>query len=360
MTARARGSRHWVCNTNAEVNSVEIGRREYPLVINQPHNSPQSNAASYVQSARSAWLRYPYQQAADQLSYPAKALLIPVLKLLACPLSTLLSTSRLEHAVCLANHLISTNLYDDGCATDWQLITENLSTIYPQKPLLISNICPSVNPQLYQALLDSGWQMIPARRVYLCDPQQDAVWRHNHVKRDQRLLEDRQLEIVWHHQLNGADLPVLRDLFRQLFIHKHSGLNPDFSPDFFSFCLETGFLELLALRYQGRLVGVLGLYQQAGSDWITTPLIGYDTTLPKELGIYRRLMALLLQQARQRQLKLHYSSGAGQFKQARGGMPAIEYSAVYGRHLQNKTRFALSLLQQLLSHTVPPLLKKFA
>ncbi|MBR7784459.1 hypothetical protein KDM89_20195, partial [Undibacterium sp. LFS511W] len=86
------------------------------------------------------------------------------------------------------------------------------------------------------------------------------------------------------------------------------------------------------------------------------PLIGYDTQLPKELGIYRRLMALLLKLAKDKQMKLHYSSGAAQFKLARGGLPALEYTAVYSQHLPAVKKFSLSLFSRLLQRCAPTIL----
>jgi hypothetical protein len=136
-----------------------------------------------------------------------------------------------------------------------------------------------------------------------------------------------------------------------LFIDKHSQLNPDFTPAFFEFCLESGFLDLYALRYQGEVVGVLGLYARNG--WLTTPLIGYDTTLPQALGLYRRLMALLYRQAGERQLQLHLSSGADAFKRARGGLGHFEYTAIYADHLPRCRQLALAAFARTMNTLAP-------
>ena len=194
--------------------------------------------------------------------------------------------------------------------------------------------------------------------IYLCDPSEKQVWKRNHVKQDAKLLVNGDVEIVRQCELHLNDLTELRDVFRQLFIDKHSHLNPDFSPAFFELCLETTFLELIGLRWQGRWVGVLGLYIHPESGWLTTPLIGYDTGLPQELGLYRRLMAILLSEAKNRGCRLHYSSGASQFKRARGGVPALEYTAVYDQHLPTRQRKATSLLIKLFQQFAPTMLKR--
>ena len=354
LTARARNSQQWVDNTHCDVHTMHIDDHHYPVTL---QNSSQWTT-SYVVSARSTWLRYVRHEAMRQLSPRMAAMIRPLSGLLLCPLSALMSASRLDQAAIAANYMISTNLYPAWTQEQVQQITENLSTTYPQRPLMIRNICEAVCPDVFRHLQEEGWEMIPARLIYTCDPQETSVWKHNHVRQDARLLLDPQVEMVTHDAIRREDLAELRQVFRQLFIDKHSYLNPDFSDNFFELCLETRFLEFTALRYQGRWVGILGIYSHPASGWMTTPLIGYDTSLPQELGLYRRLMAILLNNAKSRQLKLHYSSGAGRFKQMRGGQPALEYTAVYARHLPKQTRVALHIFTQLLQKLAPGILKR--
>ena len=354
LTARARGSQQWVANTVCDVSSIEIHGRHYPVTL-QTQNDWQT---SYVVSPRSAWLRYARQEALRQLSPPLAALAKPLSSLLLCPLAGLMSASRLDQAAQVANYMMSTNLYQAWMPDEVRQLTEKLCATYPQRPLLIRNICAAVCPEIQQNLLRQGWEMIPARMIYTCDAQEKSVWKHNHVRQDARLLHDGQVELIPHHAIRREDLAPLRQVFRQLFIDKHSYLNPDFTDSFFELCLETQFLEFTGLRYQGRWAGIIGIYSHAASGWMTTPLIGYDTSLPQELGLYRRLMAILLGSARDQQLKLHYSSGAGQFKRARGGQPALEYSAVYTRHLPRPVHNAQRLFSRLLQQCAPAILKR--
>jgi len=256
----------------------------------------------------------------------------------------------------LGNALVSTNLYPTWHANELARATEAAVVAHPQRLLALRNVCEAVNPGLPGHLQALGWQLVPARSIYLCDPTQAELWRHNHVKRDQRLLDDGRVEVIGPEAITAEELPALRMRFRQLFIDKHSALNPDFSPAFFRFCLDSGWLDLYLLRAEGQPVGVLGLYARHG--WLTTPLIGYDVQAPATLGLYRRLMALLLRQARERGLKLHYSSGAGQFKQHRGGVVALEYTAVYDRHLRPVQRWRNAVGVRALQRWAPALLRQ--
>ena len=116
-------------------------------------------------------------------------------------------------------------------------------------------------------------------------------------------------------------------------------------------------LELHGLRSKGEIVGVLGLYEHTESHWLTTPLIGYDINVAQETGVYRCLMALLLQEAKNRNLRLHYSSGASQFKRARGGVPSLEYTAVFSQHLSPLKRLANRWFANSMKKFAPAILK---
>jgi hypothetical protein len=268
----------------------------------------------------------------------------------------MMRVSNLDRAAIIANHLLSTNLHPHWNADHLHQATPRLIKQFPRRPLMMRSICRAVDADLADGLEANGWRLIPARQIYLVDPRDAAVWRHNHLKRDRKLLLSSDLELVSPQQLRAEDLPTLRTLFRQLFLDKHCALNPDFTPAFFNHCLEHGFLDLFALRLDGRLVGVLGVLERNG--WATTPLIGYDLQLPQTLGLYRRLMALLFVEAQRRGCRLHLSSGAGTFKSARGGMPHMEYTAVYDRHLYPLQRRAIASFAGWMDRAVPWALSK--
>lgn len=345
--ARLSGGQHWVRNAACDVCCSDAGNP--PIPVTRLHTF--SAQDSYVASARSAWLRY----AQDEAQRKSRSL-GTLAQVAALPLSGLITAARLDEAAVINNWLISTNLHPDWQDSDLSLLTESVMARHCDSPLLLRNVSDAVNPGLAQRLAAQGWTLLPARQIYTCDPQDPAVWQSPNVKRDQKLLAQPELQLCGPDTLSADDLPALRRCFRALFIDKHSVLNPDFTDAFFALCLDKRFLELHALRLDGRIVGVIGFYQRYG--WLTTPLLGYDTTLPPELGLYRRLMALLLREAQARGLRLHYSSGAGAFKQHRGGVPALEYSAVFSGHLPGRQRLALGTLAGILQRMAGPILSR--
>lgn len=349
-----RSTSPWVANVDATVRTVEAGARRVPVLL----DGPRARRNSYVAGAHASWLDYaldealgrgtPWQQrVARTTAWPLRAVA-----------SAALHAAGFGACAWIDNPLFSTQLPAPGIAATVPAVDAWLRGNAVGRLGLWRNVCRDVDADLYAALRHAGWTLLPARRVYLCDPQDASLWKRNHVKRDQRLMRDGEAQWVEHAALRPDDLPALRACFRAVFIDKHSRWNPDFTPGFFERQLQRGPLELLALRVGGRPAGILGLYAQGG--WLTTPLIGYDTSAPPALGLYRRLMARLLHEARERGLRLHYSSGAGDFKANRGGEPVLEYTAAQPGTLPAARRALFSALSALLRRSVPPVLERFA
>ena len=77
---------------------------------------------------------------------------------------------------------------------------------------------------------------------------------------------------------------------------------------------------------------------------MTGALLGYDLGLPRKLGLYRLLFALLTAEAADAGLVLNLGGGSGRFKLLRGAMAAEEFDAVYDAHLPPHRRFSWTLL----------------
>ncbi|MOA00134.1 hypothetical protein D3C78_1194820 [compost metagenome] len=145
-------------------------------------------------------------------------------------------------------------------------------------------------------------------------------------------------------------------MYKLLYLDKYSYDNPQFDEAFISLAKQTGILTLYGLRKAGRLDAVMGYFSRNGV--MTTPLFGYDTTLPQSIGLYRMLSACLIRQSRENGHLLHESAGAAQFKRNRGAAADFEYSAVYDSHLPLRRRWCWSFLDRLLNGAGVPLMRK--
>ena len=81
---------------------------------------------------------------------------------------------------------------------------------------------------------------------------------------------------------------------------------------------------------------------------ISTPMLGYDTNLPQDMGLYRLLCAKLHSIAEERQRDINFSSGAGEFKKLRGAKAEIEYTAIYAKHLPFYKQITLKIVSSLI------------
>jgi hypothetical protein len=139
----------------------------------------------------------------------------------------------------------------------------------------------------------------------------------------------------------------MQKLFEALYITKHSKQNPQYSAKFIKHYYESGLLELYAFKDNGQIVAFIGVLEMY--DMLSTPMLGYDTSLPKELGLYRILCAKLHAIAQERKLDINFSSGAGEFKKARGADASLEYCALYCDDLPLYKKLAISVFARVLS-----------
>ncbi len=70
-------------------------------------------------------------------------------------------------------------------------------------------------------------------------------------------------------------------------------------------------------------------------------------------------MAAVLKYAANSGKRVNLSAGAAQFKRLRGGVPAIEYSAVLVSHLPKRRQRAVRVLRALTQRVGVPLMRRF-
>ena len=90
---------------------------------------------------------------------------------------------------------------------------------------------------------------------------------------------------------------------------------------------------------------------------LTTPIFGFDTEVPQKMGLYRLNNHVATQYALAQELNINMSAGAGQFKQHRGAVPYMEYSAVYVRHLPKAQQAAVHAARLLSQYIAAPMMQ---
>ncbi len=145
-------------------------------------------------------------------------------------------------------------------------------------------------------------------------------------------------------------------LYGLLYLDRYSTLNPQFTPAFIAMTHSTGLLRYSGLRdAAGQLVAIAGCLVRGGI--LTTPIVGYDTALPRAHGLYRLACVLLTQMAQSYGVRLNSSAGAAAFKRLRGAHGEIEYTAMFSGHLTAPRRAGIAAMEFLLNRLAVPLMQ---
>ena len=165
--------------------------------------------------------------------------------------------------------------------------------------------------------------MVPSRQVWYYTPDDPRLRQKRELRHDQRLLDRTTLV---RRALVPADANDVVPLYAQLYLGKYSRWNPELQVEGIRAQLASGGLSGEGFALDGVLVAV-ALYIDA-TGIMTTPVLGYDLTMPRALGLYRLLSMIILERGLERGLLVHASAGADEFKFLRGAKPALEYVAV--------------------------------
>lgn len=343
----------YIRNANTRLMALSVDGMILPVTVGDGEYGDNT----FVCSPYTHYVRYAKQELDRLPSRPLRACLSVLLN----GIGAGLRAARFDSCVMVNNWLLSTNLYPARFAGSHMRDTvRSLKREFPRHAIMLRSLTSSLHAPLLEACRQEGACLVPSRQVYILHPADPtghnakARWL---LKRDYALIERHGYTIDGPGQIRESDVPRIEELYGKLYLEKYSRFNPDFSGEYIRLALRDGILQLHGLRREGRLDAVLGFFGRDGV--MTTPLFGYDTALPQELGLYRMLSAALLELARENGYLLHESSGAAQFKRNRGARADIEYSAVFCDHLPRGTQLAWRSLSGLLTRVGIPVMRKY-
>lgn len=339
-----------VGNVSTQPGLVRLGEDLLPLTSNTNNLTD-----SWVCSTYNAIVTYPLEELRNIQSAVLRATLAGIIHAIAPGMRY----GRINRVVCINNWLLSTNLYPEIARDSLKTLTEMTCERHPDQAILFRSLNFRTNRPLIESLLSLGYLLAPSRQVYVFDGHHpDYLERHNTRIDLQRLKRSNDFIPVPHEEFTPQLDSRVRDLYDLLYLRKYSDHNPHFTERLISIWRRTGLVKLFGLKDRtGLLVGVVGTFAMHGV--LTAPLVGYDTSLPQSAGLYRMLMAHVLQQAADEKRLLNLSAGAAEFKRLRGGQPEIEYSAVYCHHLPLRQRIVWKSLTAVLEQVGARVLRKY-
>lgn len=347
------GAKTYISNVRTRLYALQVDDRVLPVTVNDAEHEN-----SYVCSFYAHYITY--------ATYELACLEMPIIeKLLAALLWNIghvLKWVQINKVVIVNNWLLSTNLYPELTDTQVRAITQCLVKAFPEHAIAFRSINAFTTSKLMAGLQQQGYRMVGSRQVYLYDPnngrlpQKRAARARKNISRDLSLLQASGYELISFTHLSGTDAAKMAALYGALYLQRYCDNNPQFNGRFMALAQRCRFLEVMALQKDGQIDGVVGFYELNGI--MTAPVLGYDTNLPKDLGLYRILSSSLVRVATQRHLISHKSSGVANFKRNRGFTGWIEYSAIFDRHLPIHRRSGWWLLKTVVDHVAIPLMKK--
>ena len=346
------GARPFMANVEAEMRAVVVDGAVLPLVL---VDAPPARPNAYVCSPTTHYVDYAQREVELELAdHPLLRRLLPPLLEAMRPL---LRWSQAERSVYVNNWLLSTNLYPALGGAALGELQHTLLAAFPDHSIVFRSLNAGLNGALILELERLGFQRVFSRQVYLLDPREGSFRRRNNYGHDRRLARRSPYRWLDAAAIPPSAAPRLCDLYGDLYLRKYSVYNPQFTPHYLAQALCERWLTISALALGDRIDGVLGFIEQHGV--ITAPLVGYDTALGDQAGLYRLLMLALTEAAAERGRVLHLSSGAASFKRLRGAEAYAEYSLIYHRHLAPRRRLPWQLLGWLSRRAIIPLMRRY-
>lgn len=345
-----KGTHHFMSNVVTRLMLLKVDQHLLPLTINEKEYE---NA-----NVCSLFAHYVLYAKQELSMFTSSRLIEKVGHRLIDGLGKWLQLVRINRVVIVNNWMFSTNLYPDLSYDQLQRITEALIHHFPSHAILFRSITDHHPSHLYSDLCRCHYLPVPSREVFYYHPEhfhQLPTKKRWKIRRDWRLLEESGYKVLTKEAINERDVERLVQLYHQLYIEKYSIYNVQYRKEFFHLIMNDPTFHLRALVKNQRIDGLIGFYIENGC--MTTPILGYDTSLSPKLGLYRMLFGLMIKEAHHRHLLLHESAGVSQFKEERGAYDRIEYHMVYAHHLRLDQQKTWKLLQKILNYIVIPYMK---
>ncbi|MGI9406209.1 MAG: GNAT family N-acetyltransferase [Hyphomicrobiaceae bacterium] len=343
--------RELIRNLDVAVEQLSVGEHSFPMTLNDACQVPNC----YICCPSTAYIDY----ALDELrNFEAHPFLSGSLRKLIRACQPLLSASGLDHQVQVNNWLYSTNPVPELERNVIRTMRDDLIERFPDRAIIIRSLNEIADAGTIAALKAEGFDMLASRQIYIFTGDNLTARHRRYLSVDSRLIETTPYERVDGADFTAEDFERCETLYNMLYLEKYTPLNPQYSSAYIREMHARGIMKLVGLRNtDGVLDGVTGLFENGAT--LTQPIVGYDTSRPQELGLYRMVMMIAQQHAIANGRFFNMSAGAAEFKRNRGAVPAIEYSAVFNRHLGRRKRAATRLLRDILRLVGIPMLRRF-
>ena len=340
------GVKNYIKNIDTDLKILKIDDILLPV-----NNNYAEYENSYTSSLYAHYVSYTKEELYELKNPVWEFILKTVLNILGC----FYKLFKIDKVVYVNNWFLSTNLYLELSKEQYRKITEFLKEKYPKHAVVFRSLNENLLNREISYLKDLGYKMLGSRQVYIFDYNKRAYLKgkdKNKLYKDIRLLKNSEYKVI---DMENSYTKQTLKLYNQLYLDKYSKYNPQFSEEYIKLCNENNLLNFKLLSKDNKINAVLGYYKR--NHVMTTPIFGYDTTLPKDEGLYRMLSAQLVLESEQNGCTINMSSGASKFKIYRGAIASLEYSALYYSHLSFYRKLGYKLLFFVINKIAIPMIR---
>ena len=340
------GVARYVRNIEAEQYVLKLGSKVLPLtVVDAAYEN------SYIASPYTHYVQFTAEELRLVTSRVVGKLLDLTEKLLKYPCRA----CEMNRIVLVNGWPLTTTFYPELTGAEVGAVRDFLVRRFPHHTIAFRTVDGLFGDGFGQLFRQQGFRLIYYRPIYSLDPTVENFRPRAALRRDLNLLKKTEYAVLGAEQLGEGDIERISELYHKLYIQKYTSCNPQYTKDFFLLLWRKKLMELTALKKGGRVDGFIASY--GDERQLADPFLGHDTDLPKSLGIYRMLAALVYLQAKERGVLMNYSAGVGDFKKRRGCRKTVEYLAIDDRHLGSRRRLPWALLQAA-NHFAIPLMER--
>lgn len=343
---------------NSNIKTLSINSNNQKIAVN--YNTSGDKNISWVASLKNAYGPYARREL-DLVG--ANCITKPIYSIGSKTLEVLLYMAGIEGGIFINNWLIATNIHTNNFDISTILDTiQQLKTNNPTNlPFIVRSLTHKLNSNLIKDLLDNDFLIIPTRQVWIIDNIGSVEWlSHKDVKRDIKLESDAIKNSDWiiARDFSEADWDRTVYLYNKLYREKYPEYNPAYTKEFFKAASLSGWMNLKGIRYHNEndLSGIVGVIER--DNIYATPVLGYDTSKPQKLGLYRRLQLQAFNTTNSTGGILHCSGGAGLFKKQRGAISQVEFAAIYTKDMNALQLKSIKLLSKMLELIAVPYLEQ--
>lgn len=339
------GIHHYVDNIETKMMILTVNDLILPITVNEGEYSN-----SYVCSPYGHYILYGLEYIQTMQNRVLKGLLTPLLK----ALGKIFQSCSLNKVVTINNWPFSTNLYPPMSEDEIVAIKNEMQKRYPQHAILFRSIHEYNGSGIYQALQRCSFNLIATRKIFFIPHENEEVFASRAFKSDLKLLRESNYTEV--EETSREDSERIQTLYTKIYCDRHSDLNPQFNKRFISLVIDCHFPYMKVLQKDGRIDAVAGYFYRNGEMF--APFLGYDASM-QSAKLYRLTCTVLTLEAKKRNLAFNLSAGAAFYKTIRKAEGALEWLAVYHKHLPFFRRFPWLLLRCIVNTIGIPVIRNY-